>query len=153
MFIHETEHGALLCKSEDISCVPADKLAATAHLSRIDTQHKSRLLLGSGLIIHCMGTLPVIEGVHQASDDIGGMISLCDQQGYNPPQPWLVNAREIVSIQPGVAPEFLGYPHFNDKCKPSIFTVVYRDGTRKTFRQTITNLPEDVSVITVEVRQ
>ena len=150
MYLHPTPHGLMLCKSEDISQVcPALLQKAKDAGACINQQHGDRLLLDNGTILHSMNSLPVLD-CPQSVPLIGEMIVLCDQQGFNPPQQWLVNAVSLVVLKKGKGPEFMGYPQSG--MKPAKFQVTYRDGSARTFKQLVQSLPEDVSVVTTEIK-
>lgn len=152
MYLHPTEFGVLLCKSEDISNVPRERLQLAASKGcGVNQQYKQRILLNSGDILHSMNPIPALD-VPSSNESIGEMIVLCDQQMYVGEQKWLVNAVSLNVVKRGVAPEFFGYPHLNSDTESAVFTVTYRDGSTKTYRQRIRNLSEDVSVETMELQ-
>ena len=148
-YLHKTEFGLMVCKSEDISKIP-DALLEQASGQCINQQYADRLLLNNGMILHSMDKLPVLD-CPQASKEIGDMIVLCDQQGYNPPQGWLVNANSMEVLQKGIGPDFFGYPQ--DGMQPASFLITYRDRTVRKYTQLVTSLPEDVLIETKEEEQ
>jgi hypothetical protein len=154
LYLHATPFGLLLTRAENITAASDELLRRTAENGQaVNQQHRQRLLMSNGRIVHVMTPpLPVLE-CRQAETPIGEMIVLCDQQFFPHSQSWLVNAASLTVLKQGTAPEFFGYPHLNGGLEPAVFCIRYLDGSKKSYRQTVHNLPEDVEVTTEELEE